>query len=154
MSQPPSQPVSVGQRPVLLLTCGDPAGIGPEVVWKAWASARAHAGARLRVVGDADMLADTIRSRTGLPALPIVTVAPDDPRDSAPDAVLMIDSSEPGVAREQVPPATPIRNGRASGTSASGDETRSPIPVTVGRGSLIGRARYPGGSGPSPWGCL
>jgi len=106
MSQPPSQPVSVGQRPVLLLTCGDPAGIGPEVVWKAWASARAHAGARLRVVGDADMLADTIRSRTGLPALPIVTVAPDDPRDSAPDAVLMIDSSEPGVAREQVTPAT------------------------------------------------
>ena len=106
MSSPPPQPVSAGQPPVLLLTCGDPAGIGPEVVWKAWAATRAHARVRLRVVGDAVVLAAAVGPRSGLPALPIVTVAPDDPRDSRPDEVLVIDSSQPGAPREPVTPAT------------------------------------------------
>lgn len=116
MRPPPPNPVSVGQPPVLLLTCGDPAGIGPEVVWKAWAAALAHAGARLRVVGDAGMLADTLESRRGLPTLPIVTVAPDDLRASGPDAVLVIDSSEPRAARQ---PVTPARITAAGGHAAA-----------------------------------
>ena len=44
------------EAPTLLLTCGDPAGIGPEVVCKAWAATPAHDRARLRVVVDPDVL--------------------------------------------------------------------------------------------------
>ena len=39
----PSRPL-----PTLALTCGDPAGIGPEVVLAAWQATAAHERARLR----------------------------------------------------------------------------------------------------------
>jgi 4-hydroxythreonine-4-phosphate dehydrogenase len=106
MSQPPSSPVSVADRPVLLLTCGDPAGIGPEIIWLAWAATPAHARARLRVVGDATMLAATVRGRRGLPPLRITPIAADDPRASARDELLVIDAATPGAAAAEIPLAT------------------------------------------------
>ena len=51
----PSRPL-----PMLALTCGDPAGIGPEVVLAAWQATAAHERARLRVVATADMLEDDL----------------------------------------------------------------------------------------------
>lgn len=45
------------RRPLLAVTMGDPAGIGPEVVVRALASRKARVAARLLVVGDARVLA-------------------------------------------------------------------------------------------------
>ncbi len=45
-----------GARPPLALTLGDPAGVGPEIVGKAWAALRAE-GPPFVVVGDRDLLA-------------------------------------------------------------------------------------------------
>jgi len=87
------------EKPVLLLTCGDPAGIGPEVVVKAWDATPAHARARLRVVADAGMLADALTTRAGLPQPRIESIASDDPRESTPDRLLVI---EPGSGRQDV----------------------------------------------------
>ena len=91
------------EKPVLLLTCGDPAGIGPEVVVKAWAATPAHARARLRVVANAGMLSAAIAERPGLPRPPIESIGPDDPRDSTSDSLLVIDpgSGRPGAATGQ-----------------------------------------------------
>jgi 4-hydroxythreonine-4-phosphate dehydrogenase len=80
------------EKPTILLTCGDPAGIGPEVVLKAWAATPAHARVRLRVVGEVGMLARVLAERAGLPQLAIEGIEPADPRDSAADRLLVIDS--------------------------------------------------------------
>ena len=72
--------------PVVLLTCGDPAGIGPEVACKAWAATPAHDRARLRIVADPSMLA----ALTGVAPLPRVVVDADDPRPSRADELLVI----------------------------------------------------------------
>lgn len=70
--------------PVILVTCGDPAGIGPEVVAAAWATPALHERARLRVVGDAATMADS-------PAIARrEVVAADDPRRSEPETLLVI----------------------------------------------------------------
>ncbi|MEI7782585.1 MAG: 4-hydroxythreonine-4-phosphate dehydrogenase PdxA, partial [Planctomycetota bacterium] len=88
------------QLPTLLLTCGDPAGIGPEVVLAAWQRTAVHARARLRVVAAAEMLAKVLDDVPALPRLTITAVAADDPRTSSPNTVLAI---EPAGARECVP---------------------------------------------------
>jgi 4-hydroxythreonine-4-phosphate dehydrogenase len=81
------------EKPVLLLTCGDPAGIGPEVVIKAWVATPAHARARLRVVAEARMLARVLAERSGLPQLAIESIDRTDRRDSAADTLLAIEPS-------------------------------------------------------------
>lgn len=81
-SRPPSPPLPSSSRlPRLLLTCGDPAGIGPEVVRKAWQDPSLHAIARLRVVASPDVLGGGAVS----------LVMPDDPRPSSPEGILRID---------------------------------------------------------------
>lgn len=84
----------------LLLTCGDPAGIGPEVVLAAWHATDVHARARLRVVAAAGLIEDVLATVPSLPRLRVATVAIDDPRPSTPDTVLLV---EPDAPREQVP---------------------------------------------------
>ena len=86
-----SLPMPPSKKPSLLLTCGDPAGIGPEVIAKAWAATPEHAHARLRVVADAGMLIGMLATRSGLPRLSVVVVQAADPRDSSPDSLLVID---------------------------------------------------------------
>jgi 4-hydroxythreonine-4-phosphate dehydrogenase len=77
--------------PVIALTCGDPAGIGPEVACLAWADPAAHARAALRVVAAPGMLAAAVADRPGMPPLRIEAVAVDDPRPSTPDTLLVVD---------------------------------------------------------------
>jgi 4-hydroxythreonine-4-phosphate dehydrogenase len=121
MSPPPTSPVSAVDRPVLLLTCGDPAGIGPEIIWLAWAATPAHARVRLRVVGDAAMLAATIRGRHGLPPLRITSIPADDPRASARDELLVIDPSTRGATADAIPLATiTAAGGRAAASAVLG----------------------------------
>ncbi len=86
--------------PKLLITCGDPAGIGPEVVIASWAQASAHGSARLRIVASAEMLAATLRATPGLPPLGLETVAADDDRPSRCETLLVI---EPSARGEPVP---------------------------------------------------
>ena len=93
-------PQSRPQLPTLLLTCGDPAGVGPEVVLAAWQRTDVHARARLRVVAPAEMLAKVLDDVRALPRLEITVVTVDDPRTSSPNTVLAI---EPNGARECVP---------------------------------------------------
>jgi 4-hydroxythreonine-4-phosphate dehydrogenase len=87
------------EKPVLLLTCGDPAGIGPEIIVKAWAATPSHAHVRLRVVADVAMLAAVLADRPGLPRPQIVGVEPGDPRDSAADKLLVIDPVKSDASR-------------------------------------------------------
>jgi 4-hydroxythreonine-4-phosphate dehydrogenase len=90
---------SAQRRPLILLTCGDPAGIGPEVVAQAWARPEPHAEARLRVVVDADLLRAVLGRRAGLPEATVLAVPGDDPRLSRPGEILVV---EP--AGERIPP--------------------------------------------------
>jgi 4-hydroxythreonine-4-phosphate dehydrogenase len=48
--------MSTPAKPLLAITMGDPAGIGPEVIVGAWAEAELHASARLFVVGHPQFL--------------------------------------------------------------------------------------------------
>jgi len=101
----PSVPsTSRPDQPILALTCGDSAGIGPEVVLAAWAATPAHAKARLRVVADPHLLARLVAEIPALPRLEIVAVAPQDQRPSTPDTVLVIPPDAPAedVLRGQI----------------------------------------------------
>ena len=131
--------------PVVLLTCGDPAGIGPEVVVKAWASTPAHDRARLRVVADAAVLARSLVGRTGLPALPMDVVAPDDPRGSHGGRLLVIEPAglwpgdAPGGGGASPPvDAVPIRAGVAT---AAGGAAAAAAVLAAAHLVRTGRAR-------------
>jgi 4-hydroxythreonine-4-phosphate dehydrogenase len=77
--------------PVIAITCGDPAGIGPEIACLAWASPVAHAHGALRVVAEPAMLAAAVADRRGMPRLRIEVVSAADRRPSTPDTLLVID---------------------------------------------------------------
>ena len=88
--------------PRLLITCGDPAGIGPEIAAAAWQDASLHAAARLRVVADVALMQ---RAVAGLPEhtaaqrLAVEAIDPSDPRLSTPGTLLVVPSpiaAEPG----------------------------------------------------------
>ncbi len=74
----------------LLLTCGDPVGIGPEIVLAAWATPSVHARARLRVVADSNTVAIALAgSRLPVP-LAVTIIQANDDRHSSPDTLLVI----------------------------------------------------------------
>jgi 4-hydroxythreonine-4-phosphate dehydrogenase len=79
----------------VLLTCGDPAGIGPEVAALAWKATAAHDRARLRLVADPEMIATVLATRHGMPALRITPVPATDRRPSNADELLVIATGEP-----------------------------------------------------------
>jgi len=124
-------------RPVVLLTCGDPAGIGPEVVVRAWAATRAHGRVRLRVVAAADVLARSLAGRAGVPALPVDVVAPDDPRESSADRLLVVEpGGDPGTMPDEQP-------GTASGAGATRGGPRpaaGAAPIPAGSATAAGGA--------------
>jgi 4-hydroxythreonine-4-phosphate dehydrogenase len=97
---------SAPRRPLILLTCGDPAGIGPEVVVQAWACPEPHAAARLRVVADADLLRAVLGRRAGLPGATILAVPGDDPRPSRPGEILVVEPAGERVPAEAIRDAT------------------------------------------------
>ena len=110
----PSSPSPSGHSsPTILLTCGDPAGIGPEIILRAWAATAAHTRARLRVVADAATLAGVLADRRGVPPLPCTVIAEDDPRPSQPETLLVVEPT-PGSAAETIPAATITAAGGAA----------------------------------------
>jgi 4-hydroxythreonine-4-phosphate dehydrogenase len=101
--------------PLIAITCGDPAGIGPEIVSLAWAEAAPHHRGRLRVHGDPALLRGVLAGRRGMPQLAIETVAIDDPRPSRPDSILVVDA---GGDREAVAPGHASAAGGAAAARA------------------------------------
>ncbi len=83
--------------PVILLTCGDPAGIGPEIVARGWSDSTSHERARLRVVADARLLEAVLARRRGLPSRALTVIDPGDPRPSRPDELLVIETATPRI---------------------------------------------------------
>ncbi len=101
----PMRPMkSTHERPLILLTCGDPAGIGPEVVALAWHREAPHARSRLRIVSDAAVLDAVLARRTNLPPARIIPVSLADPRPSRPGELLVIEpasaAGDPSVIRD------------------------------------------------------
>ncbi|MFM8291554.1 MAG: hypothetical protein ACKOC4_07625, partial [Planctomycetia bacterium] len=88
--------------PIMLLTCGDPAGIGPEVAVRAWAAPASHDRARLRIVADPAMLAATVAGRRGMPALAVTAIDADDERPSTAAELLVVRPA--GLPAEAVTP--------------------------------------------------
>lgn len=82
------------RRPTLLVTCGDPAGIGPEIVARAVASTSLRRVARLAVVGDPEIFERALH-RTGARArLRVVRPESFDPRDDGPGIPFLVSSDE------------------------------------------------------------
>lgn len=109
------------EPPTILVTCGDPAGIGPEIVAAAWATTPLHGTTRLRVVADARLLAAVFAARPALPRLPLTVVSADDRRASTSSTVLVIDTAATPDDREApaAPPAGVVSaaGGRAAATA-------------------------------------
>lgn len=95
MTPPPA--TSDRPPPVIALTCGDPAGIGPEVACLAWAHSAAHA-VSLRLVAGPAMLAAALADRPGMPRLRLEVVDPADRRPSTPDTLLVVDPGGDGTS--------------------------------------------------------
>jgi 4-hydroxythreonine-4-phosphate dehydrogenase len=94
--------ISTLRPPLVALTCGDPAGIGPEIVCLSWAARAVHETARLRVVAEPELLVDVMERRRGMPRLALEMVAPDDPRPSDARTLLVVAPEPAPVAREPV----------------------------------------------------
>jgi len=99
-------PLPSRASPLVLLTCGDPAGIGPEVVVRAWNEPAGHALGRLRLMADAALLEAVLARRASLPPARIVTVAAADPRPSRPGELLVVEPADERIDPAAVPDAT------------------------------------------------
>jgi 4-hydroxythreonine-4-phosphate dehydrogenase len=100
MSDSESQTVSTRKTPPLVaFTLGDVAGIGPEVIVRAWADPRLHALARPFVVGDAGVLRRAVAVCGG--RVEVVSIAA--PSDAAPGADGIPCLDIPGEGLEDVP---------------------------------------------------
>jgi 4-hydroxythreonine-4-phosphate dehydrogenase len=109
---------STSEQPLILVTCGDPAGIGPEVVARAWQRPAVHEQARLRVMADATLLAAVLGRRASLEPIRIVTVAIDDPRPSRPDELLVVEPAGRRILPAAIRDATITAAGGAAAAEA------------------------------------
>ncbi|MFM8986496.1 MAG: 4-hydroxythreonine-4-phosphate dehydrogenase PdxA [Planctomycetia bacterium] len=118
--------------PIMLLTCGDPAGIGPEVAVRAWAAPASHDRARLRIVADPAMLAATVAGRRGMPALAVTAIDADDERPSTAAELLVVRPA--GLPAEAV---TPGAASAAGGRQAAAAVLAALTMVRDGRAKAI-----------------
>ncbi|MGE5174929.1 MAG: 4-hydroxythreonine-4-phosphate dehydrogenase PdxA [Hyphomicrobiales bacterium] len=109
------------RRPILLVTMGDPAGIGPEIVARALAMPSLRRRATLAAVGDPDVLARAARKARVAVRFRPVTPERFDPGDRAP-GVALVASSEEGFAA--IAPGEP--------TAASGRAAARAVEVAAG----------------------
>ena len=132
MIHPSSDPLPSSRPPVILVTCGDPAGIGPELVASAWAAA-AHGRARLRIVGDHALLEAVLRRR-GVSHPTVQVVGPDDPRPSRSDELLVIETDAGSVDAAAIPDA---QISAAGGRAAAAAVEMAAATVLAGRAAAM-----------------
>jgi 4-hydroxythreonine-4-phosphate dehydrogenase len=106
------------EQPLILLTCGDPAGIGPEIVAQAWNHTPSHALARLRVVTDGAVFDHVLRRRGSTVCPPIVPVSIADPRPSRPDELLVVEPTGPAIDPAAIQDKTITAAGGRAATTA------------------------------------
>src|SRR5690606_480284 len=98
-------------RPRIALTMGDPAGVGPEVIVRAWRDASLHLQARAVVFGSTAVMRRAAEQFA--PDVTIVDWAEGEPIDSRPELMPCFDCVRAEAA--DVPPATiDARGGRAA----------------------------------------
>lgn len=103
------------ERPLIALTMGDVAGIGPEVIARGWADARLHALARPLVIGEPVLLERALKLVESGPAKRVRTIS--SPEEADPSARVVPCLAVPGLPDdlERVKPATiDPRAGRAA----------------------------------------
>lgn len=127
---PPSHS-TVSERPIVFVTCGDPAGIGPEVVAAVWGDPIVHSRCRLRVVGDPATMAAAVMERCPDAGIRIEVVDAGDDQTSCSDTLLVIPADGP---------PGPIPRGTissAGGRAAVAAVEKSLGLVRAGRGKAI-----------------
>lgn len=98
-------------RPVLAITMGDPAGIGPETIAGAWSCSQVHAVCKPLVVGNCEVMQRAVR----LLEAPIDVVSVDRPDDAQPSLSAMPCLSAGSSEAACVQPATmDARGGQAA----------------------------------------
>ncbi len=123
---------SSDHRPCILLTCGDPAGIGPEIVAAAWAAAP-HDRIRLRLVSDAACFR-TVLERRAISVPVVTTTRWDDQRPSAPEEILIVEPHAGGEDPAAIPDAT---ISAAGGRAAAKSVEAAAAAVLAGRAAAI-----------------
>ncbi len=94
-------------KPLVLITMGDPAGIGPEIVLKALAGEELHRAGRCVVVGDAAVLRQAM-AFPGMPALTLRTVETPEEGDFVPGTVNVIDLHNVELSRLRLGEVDPM----------------------------------------------
>ena len=117
--------------PTILLTCGDPTGIGPEIVCRAWRETTAHECGRLRVVADAAMLARVLATRPGLPAIVPQPIPAASRERSTPDRLLVIEPAAE-APRLQVGLQSELQMESATVTAAGGRAAAAAVETACG----------------------
>lgn len=101
------------RRPSLLVTMGDPAGIGPEIVVRSLAMPAVKKSARLAVVGDPEVLERAARKSGARIRFRPVSAERFDPSEEGPAGIPLIESSTEGFSA--VEPRVPsAASGRAA----------------------------------------
>src|SRR3982751_3772880 len=94
------------KTPLLALTMGDPAGVGPEVIVGAWSNARVHEGSRPFVVGHPEILhrAAKVWSKDGKRELQVREIASPEEAEPSPQVIPCLRSGSDDVLA--VPPCS------------------------------------------------
>jgi len=87
-----TQAAARNPKPRIVITLGDVAGVGPEVMLRAWRNPALHAACRLLVVGDVAQL-ERQRKHFGLPGR-VVEVRQPEAADSSPDCMPCLQGTE------------------------------------------------------------
>ncbi|MEO1039480.1 MAG: 4-hydroxythreonine-4-phosphate dehydrogenase PdxA [Pseudomonadota bacterium] len=130
-------------RPLIALTMGDPAGIGPEITLKAWAALRTS-GAPMLAYATLSVLADAARAARA--PTPIAVSSPEEARRIGPDALPVIDipSANPAEAGQPDPAHAPdvIQSITQAVTAALGGEVDAVVTNPISK-SVLYQAGFP-----------
>lgn len=95
---PTAEPENIGpRRPIIGITLGDVAGIGPEILVRAWRSPRLHGSCRPLVIGDVEVLRREVKRQNT--SLNVRAIGGVDELTTDPDRIDCLPASDVNVAR-------------------------------------------------------
>ncbi len=102
-------------RPRVGLTMGDVAGIGPEVIARAWVDARLHALAQPLVIGDPEVLKRAVSLCDSSGAIAVEVITAPEQSVSSPEVIsCLVSPAAPADLRTVLPATVNPRAGRAA----------------------------------------